>query len=103
MMERGGGGGYLGILKQDISKVENIAKAKAEREADTFKKNVDFLFQLVKKGQVSRAFVRKHPGLKAIKENIEEFEAAKEAYEELQEQLLAAAEEERNEKKALAK
>ena len=52
---------------------------------------------------MSRASVRKHPGLKIIKENIEEFETAKEGFEILQEELLAAAEAERNEKKAMAK
>ena len=50
-----------GLLNpKDFREVEEIAQAKAEREADTFKKNVEFLFQL-KKGQVSRTFVRKHP------------------------------------------
>ena len=50
-----------GLLNpKDFREVEELAEAKAKREADTFKKNVEFLFQL-KKGQVSRTFVRKHP------------------------------------------
>ena len=89
-----------GLLNpKDFREVEEIAKAKAEREAEKFKKNAEFLFLLVKRGQVSKAFVRKHPGLKIIKENIEEFEAAKEGFEVFQEELLAAAEAEKNEKK----
>ena len=52
---------------------------------------------------MSRTFVIKHPGLRVIKENIEEFETAKEGFEILQEELLAAAEEEKNEKRAKAK
>ena len=71
---------------------KDFTEVKAEREAE-------FLFLLVNREQVSKAFVRKHPGLKIIKENIEEFEAAKEEFEVFQEELLAAAEAEKNEKK----
>ena len=54
-----------GLLNpEDFREVEERAQAKAEREADNFRKNVEFLVQLVKRGQVSRAFVRKHPGFR---------------------------------------
>ena len=52
---------------------------------------------------MSKTVVRKHPGLRIIKESIEEFETRKEGFEILQEELLAAAEEEKNEKRAKAK
>ena len=81
-----------GLLNpEDIRMTEEAALAKAEREAEIFQKNVEFLAQVIKKGQYPAANVKKHPGLKIIRENFEELQFAKDEYDRVQEEIAAAA------------
>ena len=58
----------------DIRTVEEGALAKAEREALIFQTNVEFLVAISRRGVYQAANARKHPGLKVVRENFEEFQ-----------------------------
>ena len=58
----------------DIRAVEEGALAKAEREALIFQTNVEFLVAISRRGVYQAANARKHPGLKVLRENFEEFQ-----------------------------
>ena len=86
----------------DIRTVEESALAKAIRDAETFQRNVEFFCQVIRKGHTSTAEVKKHPGMKVLKDNFSEFQHAKSEYERVQEELeaeAAAAEEEEKERR----
>ena len=87
----------------DIRTVEESALAKAIKDAETFQRNVEFFCQAIRKGHsVQSAEVKKHPGMKVLKENFSEFQHAKLEYERVQEELeaeAAAAEEEERERR----
>ena len=86
----------------DIRTVEESALAKAIKDAETFQRNVEFFCQVIRKGQTASAEVKKHPGMKVLKDNFSEFQHAKLEYERVQEELeaeAAAAEEEERERR----
>ena len=58
----------------DIRTVEEVALAKAERDAETFQKNIEFLVAISRRGSYPAANVKKHPGLKVVRENFDEFQ-----------------------------
>ena len=58
----------------DIRTAEEVALAKAERDAEIFQKNVEFLVQISRRGSFPAANVKKHPGLKTVREHFEEFQ-----------------------------
>lgn len=58
----------------DIRAVEEGALAKAEREALIFQTNVEFLVAISRRGVYQAANAKKHPGLKVLRENFEEFQ-----------------------------
>ena len=58
----------------DIRTTEEVALAKAERDAEIFQKNVEFLVQISRRGSFPAANVKKHPGLKTVREHFEEFQ-----------------------------
>ena len=86
----------------DIRTVEESALAKAIKDAETFQRNVEFFCQAIRKGHSASAEVKKHPGMKVLKDNFPEFQHAKLEYERVQEELeaeAAAAEEEERERR----
>ena len=86
----------------DIRTVEESALAKAIKDAETFQKNVEFFCQVIRKGHTATSEVKKHPGMKVLKENFSEFQRAKLEYERVQEEIeaeAAAAEEEEKERR----
>ena len=86
----------------DFRTVEESALAKAIRDAETFQRNVEFFCQCIRKGNTASAEVKKHPGMKVLKDNFSEFQHAKSEYERVQEELeaeAAAAEEEEKERR----
>ena len=86
----------------DIRTAQESALAKAIRDAETFQRNVEFFCQVIRKGHTSTSEVKKHPGMKVLKDNFSEFQHAKLEYERVQEELeaeAAAAEEEEKERR----
>ena len=93
----------------EMRNTEDVALSKAEKDAELFQKNLEFLVQIIKKGPYSSASVKKLCGLKVIRENFDELQHAKDEYERVQEEIAAAAlaaeeeERERQEKEAKMK
>ena len=67
--------------------VEERATEAATRESKEFIKNIEFLFVLTKKTRISKTLLRKQNGFEIIKDNLEEFEDAKERVDQLQQKL----------------
>ena len=81
-----------GLLNpEEMNCAEEGALAKAQRDADIFQKNTEFLAHVLKRGEFPESAVKKHPGLKMVRENYKELASAKEEYERVQEELAAAA------------
>ena len=49
-------------------------------------KDIEFLIALTRKGRIGKSLVRKHIGFLVIKENLAEFEAAKDRVDQVQEE-----------------
>ena len=64
---------------------------KAQRDAEIFHKNTEFLAQVLRRGEYPATMVKKHPGMKTLRENYTELLTAKEEYERVQEEIAAAA------------
>ena len=66
--------------------VEERAIEAATRESKEFMKNIEFLLVLTKKTRISKTLLRKQNGFEVIKDNLEEFEDAKERVDQVQEE-----------------
>ena len=66
--------------------VEETALENATKESKVFVKDMEFLLALTRKGKIGKSLVRKHIGFLVIKENLAEFEAAKESVDQVQEE-----------------
>ena len=66
--------------------VEERAIEAATKESKEFMKNIEFLLALTKKSRISKTLIRKQNGFEVIKDNLEEFEDAKERIDQVQEE-----------------
>ena len=66
--------------------VEERAIEAATKESKEFMKNIEFLLALTKKSRISKTLIRKQSGFEVIKDNLEEFEDAKERVDQVQEE-----------------
>ena len=67
-------------------KVEETALENATKESKDFVKDIEFLIALTIKGRIGKSLVGKHIGFSVIKENLDEFEAAKDRVDQVQEE-----------------
>ena len=63
--------------------VEETAFDNASKESSAFVKDIEFLLALTRKARFGKNLVRKHIGFTVIKDNLAEFEAAKERIDQL--------------------
>ena len=66
--------------------VEETALENATEESKHFVKDIEFLLALTRKGRIGKSVLRKQIGFSVIKENLTEFEAAKERVDQVQEE-----------------
>ena len=66
--------------------VEEAAAENATRESKAFMKDIEFLLAVTKKGRITNNLLRKHSGFTIIKENLDQFEAAKVICDQVQEE-----------------
>ena len=64
--------------------VEETALENATKESKDFIKDIEFLLALTRKGRIGKSLLRKHIGFSVIKDNLAEFEAAKERVDQVQ-------------------
>ena len=76
--------------------VEETALEKADEELKCFLKDVDFLSTAIKRGRIPTSIVKKYDGvtMNVIKDNLGEFQSAKERLEEVQDKRCGDVEEE---------
>ena len=66
--------------------VEERAIEAASKESTEFVKNIEFLLALTRKTRIGKSLLRKQTGFQVIKDNLEEFEEAKERFDLAQEE-----------------
>ena len=66
--------------------VEDTALENATKESKHFVKDIEFLLALTRKGRIGQSLLRKQIRFSVIKENLDEFEAAKERVDQVQEE-----------------
>ena len=66
--------------------VEKTALENATKESKDFEKDIEFLLALTKKGRIVKSVLRKQIRFSVIKENLTEFEPAKESVDQVQEE-----------------
>ena len=66
--------------------VAEMALENAAKESKEFIKDIEFLLALTRKGRIVKSVLRKQIGFSVIKENLTEFEAAKESVDQVQEE-----------------
>ena len=74
------------VVPKQRWEVEETALENTTKESKDFVKDIEFLLALTKKGRIGKSLLRKHIGFSVIKENLTEFEAAKERVDQVQEE-----------------
>ena len=72
------------VVPKQRWEVEETALENATKESKDFVKDIEFLLVLTRKGRIGKSLLRKHIGFSVIKDNLAEFEAAKERVEQVQ-------------------
>ena len=69
----------IGLMAPKLKwEVEERAIEAATKESKEFMKNIEFLLALTKKSRISKTLIKKQNGFEVVKDNLEEFEDAKE-------------------------
>ena len=74
------------MAPKQIWEVEETARENTSKESKVFVKDMEFLLALTRKGRIWKSLVRKRFGFSFIKEKLDEFEAAKERVDQVQEE-----------------
>ena len=75
------------LSPESMHKVEELAMEKTKKKLEIFQREMDILLTLTRKGRVSKSQMRRTERLKIIRDNLEEFDCAKEAVDNTQEDL----------------